>query len=261
VAEADQVVVGRIVSMGAATGDAEANERQQTIILAVEETLKGSPTERLPIQVKYDLWRRLDGEKILCPNCPEHNHRLLATMGHSGGYPQLDITDIDSSNVMDVTGDLQLLPNGAAILRAAREETQRSIDPPGKVRQFEWSPTRTFMVGTPFHQATVLVPVDARQEQLAHKILTTEKAPAGVVGEDSDDRSRAVAVLGFFRTEQNVSLLEALLDDSEVRRYISGELDYPVRIEAYKVLTQWGVKVNRPTLTVKVSEPWDGKIP
>jgi hypothetical protein len=260
VAQADRVVVGRISSMGEATGSAELNTRHQSIVLAVEQTLKGEPVDRLPLDVDGDLWRRLDQGKVLCGTCAERTHHLLVTVGHWQDYPQIvDVIDLDDSSVIDVSGDLRLLRTGADILQSARDEVIRC---PGRLddkQVFHWGPSDTFMAGTPFHGYTIYVPIDERQEQVAHEVLGSQSAPAGIGSGSVDwyanDRPNSVLALAFFRSEQNIRLLRSLLNDPEIEHLGMGQLDYPVRAAAYKVLSQWGVDAPKPVTIVKIQEP------
>jgi hypothetical protein len=167
VAQADRVVIGHIASMGEASGSAERNDCRQPIVLAVDDTLNGQPVSQLPLTIAYDVCRQLDREKTLCSTCAPHSHRLLVTIRPMQSYAD-SVTDLDSASVFDVSGDLRVLPTGAAILQAAREEARRSPGVLDSKHFFSWGPTETFMPGTPFHTGTVYVPVDERQEKLAH---------------------------------------------------------------------------------------------
>jgi hypothetical protein len=260
VAQAGHVVVGRIAEMGEAIGSAERNSRRQPIVLAVDETLKGEYISRLPLVISYDLWQQLDREKILCSTCEAHTHRLLVTIRPAQDHPS-SITDLDGHSPFDVTGDLRLLSTGGDILQAAREEVRRS---PGVVDEkgyFAWGPSETFMPGTQFHGYTVNVPVDERQETLAHRVLDTQPAPAGVARYAENDRPNAALALRFFRSPENIQLLKSLLADPQIEHDAMGQLDYPVRAVAYKILSQWGVDVPKPITQVKIQEPWNGQRP
>jgi len=128
-------------------------------------------------------------------------------------------------------------------------------------RYFGWGPGETFMSGTRFHGYTVNVPVDERQENLAHQVLHSERVPAGMTRVRGNDRANAALVLAYFRSPENVQLLKSLLDDPQIEHDVPGQLDYPVRAVAYGVLSQWGVDVPKPITRVKVQEPWNGKGP
>jgi hypothetical protein len=174
VARADRVIVGHISSMQPAVQDRYGTS--QSVTIAVDETLKGPPTKEAQVDLRADLWQLMDQQKLLCDTCAEHSHRLLVTIGHWIGVEPLDInvTDLDAANVLDVTGDLRLLTTGAAVLQAARDEVKRCPTRLDEKLSTEWGPTATFMPGTKFHGATIIVPIDARQEQLAHTILATQ---------------------------------------------------------------------------------------
>jgi hypothetical protein len=260
VAWADRVVVGRIEEMGEASGAAERNDRRQSIILAVDETLKGEPVSRLPLVIGYDLWQQLAGEKVLCSACAAHTHRLLVTIGPMQDHPS-GVTDLDRDSVFDVSGDLHVLSTGDAILQAAREEVLRCPGVLDGEKYFAWDPSETFMPGTTFHQYTVNVPVDERQESLAHHFLDSEPVPTRVIGARGNDRAQAALVLGFFRSPENLELMKSLLHDPQVEHDVLGQLDYPVRAVAYRVLSKWGVDVPKPIVQVKIQEPWNGKAP
>jgi hypothetical protein len=82
-----------------------------------------------------------------------------------------------------------------------------------------------------------------------------------VCGAYTNDRPGAASVLVFFRSAGNQQLLKSLLRDPQIEHAALGQLDYPVRAVAFRVLTQWGVYVPKPTITIKILEPWDGKLP
>jgi hypothetical protein len=87
VATADRVVIAHISEMGVATGSAERNERQQPIILAVDETVKGESVSQLPLTIGYDIWQQLDRGRVLCAACAEHTHHLLVTIKPKQDHP------------------------------------------------------------------------------------------------------------------------------------------------------------------------------
>ena len=96
------------------------------------------------------------------------------------------------------------------------------------------------MPGTTFHHYTVYVPMDERQNTLAHHILDSEPVPAAVSTRPrGNDRAPAVSVLGFFRSPENIALLKSLLNDPQIEHDVMGQLDYPVRAEAYAALLKW----------------------
>jgi hypothetical protein len=260
VAQAGHVVIGHIAEMGEASGNAERSERRQSIVLAVDETLKGEYVSRLPLVIAYELWEQLDRGKILCSTCAAHTHRLLVTIRPMEDHPS-SVTDLDSHSAFDVSGDLRVLSTGDAILQAAREEVRRCPGVVGEKDYFIWGPSVAFMPGTPFHGETVYVPVDERQETLAHQVLDSERVPAGVTRVRENDREEAASVLGHFRSPENVQLMKSLLNDPQIEHDVMGELDYTVRAVAYRVLRQWGVDVPQPVTRVKIQEPWDGLVP
>ena len=223
VAQADRVVIGRIADMG------EAHGRHQPIVLAVEETLKGEPVSRLPLDVEGVMWQRLDRGKVLCSTCAEHTHRLLFTVGHWQNYPRtVNVVDLDDPSVVDVTGDLRLLTTGGDIAQAAREEVRRSPGVFDDKQIFEWGqPSNSFLTGTRLHGLTIYVPVDERQEQLAYRVLASQRTPTSVVGANANDRANAVRVLAFFRSAENIRLVKSLLDDPQIEHAAMGQLDYP----------------------------------
>jgi len=260
VAQADRVVIGRIAEMGEASGSAENDDRRQPIVLAVDETLKGEPVSRLPLVISHDLWQQLDREWVLCSTCAAHTHRLLVTIRPMQDHPS-SVTDLDGDSAFDVSGDLRELPTGDAILQAARDEVRRF---PGVVDEkgyFAWQPSEILLSGTRFHGYTVNVPVDERQENLAHQMLDSERVSVGVTRHAENDRENAVLALGYFRSPENVQLLKSLLEDPQIEHDVMGQLSYPVRAVAYQVLSRWGVDVAKPVTQVKIQEPWDGKRP
>jgi len=176
VAQAGHVVIRRVAEMGEASGIADRTERHQPIVLAVYETLKRESVSRLPLVIGYDLWQQLDSEKVLCSTCAAHTHRLLVTIRPMQDHPS-SVTDLDGDSAFNVSGDLRVLPTGEAILQAAREEVRWCPGVVDEKEHFSWGPSETSMSGTRFHGYTVDVPVDERQENLAHQVLDSERVP------------------------------------------------------------------------------------
>ena len=87
-------------------------------------------------------------------------------------------------------------------------------------------------------------------------------AVEGVKSKDPSDRGMAAGVFAHYKTEDDIALLKTLLDDTAVAHYDqpSGNLGkgrgiYWVRQVAFDLLTQIGVKVERPEIEFTSFEP------
>ena len=119
----------------------------------------------------------------------------------------------------------------------------------------------------------LVVPVDARLESMARRLINSPAAlvpaPGDSSAQDGDvgkaqtmarfreaekDRLSAegVKALRYFKSNENAGILKSLLKDKAWRINISPEGDasnvYYIRKEAYTILREWGIKVAKPAL-------------
>jgi hypothetical protein len=241
VANADQVIVGRIVEVGSATRD-NYGEYQQQIVLAVEETLKGDRDQRLPLVLAHDLWRpQFDAELPLSDPAGSSflPHRLLVAVRKKSAYPpEVDAVDLDSDKLSVVTADLELLSNSVDIVQAAKAEVRRIPVRPKEGEYFNWLPMHDYdsLKGTHYDGCGIYVPVDKRLEDRALALL---RAPNETLEDIGHTHSMAVEALRFFRSDENIRLLTGLLSAP----------DNSTRQAAYGVLKGWGLDVTAPAVS------------
>ncbi len=101
----------------------------------------------------------------------------------------------------------------------------------------------------------IVVPVTPELETLALKMINSPEAflPKGhPAGETAWIRASGVKALKNFQSDKNVAVLKPLLSDPEKGPFSATETPvktyYWVRLAAYNVLTDWGVKPTKPVL-------------
>jgi len=228
VANANQVVVGRILNTGVTTLDGEGR-RTGTIVLAVEKTLKGDQA-RGPLNLRIANFVSYDkGEFYPATADPlPYSHQLLVALRNDAASPaRITAIDLDAASLAVMSADLVVLKTPVEVIRAAEDEIRRGPAGANRVDFFEWPAPGYNVKGDPFRGYQIILPVDERLEERAHVILRR--------GADAE-RPIAINALRFFKSDQNIHLLtEALSDpDDSIRRY------------AYQALKGWGVDVAEP---------------
>ncbi len=141
----------------------------------------------------------------------------------------------------------KMLGTGPALLDAVRKSaTFTGIDAPADTNAINLDvPWGTPVAGALYAGSAVWlrIPVDERAASMGRKLATSA---------DVSDRVQAVHILGHFRSTQHERILRQLLKDEgtwKVTQNNVSTLRYPVREAAFKVLTQWGLKVKKPRFT------------
>jgi hypothetical protein len=253
VARANTVVVGRLVSAQAISKSEPLHSQLGALVVEVEEVLRGTAPVRLTIDDQNAIWMNTRARAALCSTCPEHSHRFLITLHTKDS--NLTFFDLDEPSAFDVTADLKPLHGGVTILQAAREASLR-CGKDGHPYTFSWNPHGTPLLPPELREDSVIVPIDGRQEALARFILRTQSPFYDTGRGEGNDRHDAVMALRPFRSSSNEELLKTLLSDPQTS-HSRGQLDYTVRAAAYEVLQAWGIPVERPVLSVSVTEPPD----
>jgi hypothetical protein len=235
VARADQVLIGRVVNAADTTRDKDGR-RGGTIVLSVEQTLKGSQL-RAPLDLPIANWDDYyPGEFYAATSDSQINsHRLLVALRHDAkNRTRIAAIDLDSASLEIMRADLVVLKTSAEVIRAAQDEIHRIQPGDNRIDVFELRPP-TYEIKTDlFYGHTIIVPADERLEKLAHTWLS-----------DPGTRLRGLYALRFFKSDENIRLLTALVDDT----------DYSVRNEAAKILKGWGVDAANPALPVDANRP------
>jgi hypothetical protein len=221
VANADQAVVGRILSVGMEATRYRDGRPMGSAVLSVEKTLKGDPVREpldLPV-ASWDYYHRVG------------SHQLLAALRHYAARPtSIATVDLDAASLAEISGDLVVLETSADVIRAAEDEVRRL--PAGEKpldASDEWPSPGYDVKGDPFYGYRIILPVDERLEKRAHTILRK--------GPDAQS-SLAIHALRFFKSDENIRLLKGALSDTETS----------IRSYAYQALTGWGIDVPEPLL-------------
>jgi hypothetical protein len=228
VAKADQVIIGRVVNVGDTTPDKDGR-RGGAIVLSVEKTLKGNEV-RGSLDLLVANWDSYySGEFYAATSDSQINsHRLLVALRHDPkDRTRIAAIDLDSASLEIVRADMVVLKTSAEVIRAAEDEVRRV--PPGdnRIDVFELRGPTYEINGDPFYGCTIIVPADERLEKRAHVWLS-----------DPSTRLHGLYAIHFFKSDENIRLLTALLTDP----------DSSVRQEADRVLKGWSVSVAKLTL-------------
>jgi hypothetical protein len=236
IANADQVIIGRIVEVGATARDKNGDD-QQPIVFAVDETLKGESVQRLPLDHSLLLLRpQLRGEIPLSNpvNSAARSHRLLVAVRRKGGaVVQVYGIDLDGKDLSVVAADLKILTKPADVIRTAKDVVHRIPEKPKESEFFEWAPDPEFLKGTPFAIYGIIVPVDQVLQNRAEAFL---HAPNDKGHQYYSAHCQAINALRHFKSDENIRLLMGLLSDS----------DFYVHQDAAIVLKDWGLDVVVP---------------
>lgn len=80
VSRADTVVLGRVVSIEAASKSQPLEDKHSTVVISVDEVLRGTAPARLTVDGYYAFWENTPARAAACGTCPEHGHRFLITL-------------------------------------------------------------------------------------------------------------------------------------------------------------------------------------
>ncbi|MBY0525234.1 MAG: hypothetical protein K2R98_17640 [Gemmataceae bacterium] len=255
--DSDQVVVGTMTEVKRVV------DKQKiiwsTITFKVSETLKGEKKDELKFMAAHK--KRADSDKlnalgdskaevVLCLVKSDRYKAMLADYAEQPlafrvGPAEYDYSAIDLSDKADVlvaTMDARLLSTKDDILKAARAAgTAPSVpNKPGRLRAPASSPVQKLNDGAVWLYA----PVDKRLEAQAADWLKSK---------DIEYRVGGAKALWNFKTDDNIKVLKALLEDGQTQS--DGKTKtYSVRQAAFEVLKEWGVEVNEPV----TSEPDKG---
>ena len=213
---AEAVYVGRVVTVAAAPGF-PADSQQRSVVIAIEQTLKGKPVQQLSFEDADS--RMMQWQKS--------GARLLLAIGRGEGPPMraIDLTDI---GLWGMSENLVVLQTPEQLLQAVRVAVQRTPQATRKETSLSLPPC--VPTGSHWPQGEpVIFPVDEHLERLAHTILSKEAGDGY--------RVQAVQALQFFKSDENIRLLTSLL---------SHPSDVRTCEEANRVLTGWGVSSPKP---------------
>ena len=228
VAEADQVIVGRILSTDGTTRNKEGI-LEGVIILSIEKTLKGDQLQGSIVLPLADWGDAYKGE--LYPATSDaltDSHRFLVALRHDGqGRTRISAIDLDSPSLAVMSADLVVLKAPADVIRVAEAEVRRISEGGQRIEAFDWPAPGYDVKGDPFYGYQIILPVDTRLEERAHTIL--KRGPRA-------QRGIAIGALRFFKSDENIRILTGLISDANLY-----ELRY-----AKQVLNGWGIDVADP---------------
>ncbi len=249
VANADRVVVGKIVGFGGGEGADEGEGIEAT--LAVEETLKGEHRQRLRVWLSRPA-SVLEGWK-------DRSRRLLVAVVGEEDSSAATVIELADEGLEVLTADFTLLRDPDEVIRVAKETVRRM---PGvrRILGFALMVPNEAVAGTQWAEyygtggyLLLSVPVDRRLETRALEFLRSDS---------TFRREEGARALRYFRSAENIERVRALLDDPawayldraeenqgrEVRIYV-------VRREAYRTLRYWGVDAEKPRIREELWMP------
>jgi hypothetical protein len=232
VARADQIVIGRIIEVGVATRDPKSDTRQ-TIVVSVQETLKGDHVQRLPLDLIGNQSMHQFPTKL--PSSGSEDRLLFIVRRNQQGSPYVNAINLTVVEFPVVTADLTVISKPSDIEQATKDDVRRFPAKPKAGENFEWSPMHDYdsLKGSYYYGCGIVVPVDERVEKRAHALLS---APNDKIVSTVTTHSMAVHALSFFKSDENIRLLRGLLNDP----------DESVRAETLRVLKGWGIDVAKP---------------
>lgn len=237
VARANRVIVGRVADI--VGGIRRDSADLVSVVMTVDDTLKGPPVQPLAVDLyatmqEVTTWRA-------------GSHRLLVAVNATAGLHPT-VIDLADEKLAVFTADFVLLKNAADVIQAARNALGATPAGGGSVQSAMLTVPPDLIKGTRwdgFMGMRLQVPADQRLERRASDILGGRGGPG--------TRAEAVNALRFFKSDENIQLLTALLSDPswgynrfaqenrgvEVRKY-------QIREIAYEILTNWGITVAKP---------------
>jgi hypothetical protein len=252
VANADLVFIAKLVKFGDGK-QAEGREVHEATI-AIEETLKKDlfttePYERLSIYVPGPASVLADWTKRSC--------RLL--VAHDSDAPKAtEVIELVEGKLEVWKADMTLLRKPDSVIRAAREAARRMPAGVRRVHTFGLKVPRELIAGTKWEDyyetgghLVLSVPVDRQLEKRAQDYLRSESYPK---------RAEGVRALRYFKSDENIARVRALLNDPGrvVRHHAQDnkgvEAIYVVRIQAYETLQAWEIDVKKPVLRENVGK-------
>jgi len=240
---ADNIVVGKLTDY---KGFADEQSRWQ-LTVAVDETIKGPKQARLELQSyspEVDLrLRKARGSRL-----------LVFSQAKQGFRPR--IIDLDDPELCQPKADFTFIRNEADLIRFVKElvrnnpESKRfgrfTLRVPNDERAKAWK--SVYWQGI---MPALLVPADAKLEQWAIGQLGSKRREEVLL---------ALSAMSNFKSDSNVRLLEKFLVSPVFVVERSAEYNKGVEVrrfrqreEAFRILTDWGVRASQPVLSESVS--------
>lgn len=292
VARADRVVRARIADIQRLPGEGDMHWQQVT--LRVAETIKGEPAEELTFfhqtDGSFDRYRPImdaehaymwflvspqrfetGGRGRIADDFPEQATLLPVTGGEIPLGRPIELDRGWKPPDPAVSMDLTTPRTPDAILRKARDAAAHEREHGEPTAHYPidiagLDPARVTTISPDGN--SVLMPVDARLERIAHQLVATPEAFAAPLASSADDeaqrrhawattalRRQGLSILAMhFPTETNAPLFEPMLVSEHVVIHHGagpGEparITYPMRALAYEALTGMGRSITKPVL-------------
>lgn len=247
VLNADLVLVARLVKIGEAK-QIDGREVYNTDI-AVEQNLKREIYNDMPYdRVQADITRDLSVLK----DWKERSCRLLVLYYDYQPY-ETKVIELAPGKMEVMKADFTLLREPDDVIDAVKEALHTTSPAIRRIHTFGLHVPRERIVETEwakYHGLILNVPVNAQLEKRVIEFLRSE---------DYLERDQGARAMRYFRSEENIARVKALLNDPgwaylrhplnnngiEVRRY-------GVREEAYQTLKFWGVEVEKPMIEEEI---------
>src|SRR5947209_1628677 len=247
VANADLVLVGKLVEFGGGGQAAERGRHEGTI--DVVEVLKegiftGEPYRRLRVNLSYPA--------SVLASWKDRSRRLLVAVKEDAP-DATSVIDLGDERLEVLTAGFTLLREPEAVIRVAKETVRRTPAPVRRLHTFGLAVPREAVAGTRWGKdyetgghLVLSVPVDGRLEQRAQDYLRSESYQR---------REEGVRALRYFKSGENIARVRMLLDDpgwAYLRHAQENEgievRIYGVRREAYRTLKSWGMDAEEPMI-------------
>lgn len=242
VQNSEQVVDGRILDIR--PSDAKYGSWWSEITIDVDAMIKGEPQERMVIN--------LPAGRSFLEASRQSQHRLLFLV--SGGTPDGAVMDLDDPNLVLSRSDLTLVTDADAAIAALRS---------AKASQPSAERVETFLLRVPRKSDKGMtwwsVMEHMRRDYYALAV------PVGpdlehwmrwhLQSSDPENRQQGIYMARHLKSPETISLLKPLLADPY--ESLAGGLFntfgyevrvYPLRKEAFELLAEWGVEVEKPLI-------------
>lgn len=262
VANADSVFIAKlekfddVKNSGEITRPGENEWHHATI--AIEETLKQNLPGRDPISEPYRRLRvRVTRTVTVLADWQKRSSRLLVAIDED--VPNATtVIELMPAGMEMLTADFKLLQEAESVLRAAREAAHRMPARIKRIHTFDLQVPREIVAGTKWEKyydtggcLTLSVPVDQQLEKRAQDYVRSKSFRR---------RREGTKALMYFKSDENISLVRPLLNDTEITHVDPAYRDKPairvygVRNYAYDTMKCWGIDVEKPVIREEVQK-------
>jgi Leucine Rich repeat len=277
VANADEVYIAKLERIGRAIPgrsdsiNVEDLEKHE-VTLVVEETLKEDlfasdgresgekPYPRMSREVPYPAsvlaeWKKRGSRLLVAESRGAPNAYVNSNVSF------ITLIELAPDTLEELTEDMKLLRNPADVIRVAKETVRRMPVNVRRIQTFQLVVPQEIVRGTKLALAPekpgelrVTVPADERLERRALEEIRSK---------DERRREEGVRALRYFKSEENIARMKALLNDPSFG-YLTDPASHnrgvevhrhDIRRAAYEALKCWGVQVPMPVIDEKIWDP------